>query len=243
MYICFTIIHHEITTTNHNNTYHNQEYMKDVKVIINKAKPFKNHHATMHATNGNNDDKKHLNVVILNKGSSNKDKYIDLLKITVHDESPDILILPESNLKVGENTLSVHFPDFTTESKYIDGLGYTRISMLIRKSVIYSRKPEMENPLISTIWIKVKTGKRSSVLIMGGYRQWTLPSILNFPNSNHPDNQLIRYNTIESQIRKALSTNSRTVIGWDSNLDTTEENDPMGRPDTKAMYELYMTMT
>ena len=132
MYICFTIIHHEITTTNHNNTNHNQEYMKVVKVIINKAKPFKNHHtgktkkathnATMHATNGNNDDKKHLNVVILNKGSSNIDKYLDLLKITVHDESPDILILPESNLKVGENTLSIHFPDFTKNLNISMGL-------------------------------------------------------------------------------------------------------------------------
>ena len=132
------------------------------------------------------------------------------------------MILPESNLKVGETTLDIHFPEFYIESKFIDGLGYARISMLIQKSLTYSRKPEMESPLISTIWISIKTRKRTHTLVRGGYRQWTLPTVLNFPNSNHPDNQLSRYNIIKGQIRKALRLNIKTVIGWDSNLDTIE---------------------
>ena len=79
-------------------------------------------------------------------------------------------------------------------------------------------------------------------MIMGGYRQWTIPAKLNIPNSNHPHKQMERLVLIQNQIINALNTGNQVLIGWDSNLDTLEANDPLGRDDTKAMYEDYVTL-
>ena len=200
-----------------------------------------NNNKEMHATNGNGNENNVVNIIMVNKGSSHIEKYLELIKNTIKDENPEIAILPESNLKEGEQTLNINFPEYNIESKFIPGLGYARITMMIKKSLTYSRMNELDDLYTSTIWIKVKTGKRDHLIIMGGYRQWTLPLRLGIPNSNHPSKQLERYNLIQKQINKALSTNCKVIVGWDSNLDTLESNDPLGRDDTRDMYEEYIS--
>ena len=253
LYICIIIIKQHQTYSNieppkHYNlnmiTYSHQIINIIICVNNNKHNEYlkKSHNKIMYTINGNISGKSNINIIMINKGSSNLAKYLDIIKITIHNENREIVILPESNLKENENTFEVHFPEFNVESKFIQGLGYARISMLIHKSVTYNRMKEIDDYYISTVWIKVKTGKRNSTIIMGGYRQWTIPSKLNVHNSNHPQNQFQRYTLIQNQIIKAINSGHKVILGWDSNLDTLESNDPLGREDTKEMYVEYMNM-
>ena len=146
LYICIIIIKQHQTYSNieppmHYNlnmiTYSHQIINIIICVNNNKHNEYlkKSHNKIMYTINGNISGKSNINIIMINKGSSNLAKYLDIIKITIHNENPEIVILPESNLKENENTFEVHFPEFNVVSQFIQGLGYARISMLNHKSV------------------------------------------------------------------------------------------------------------
>ena len=57
---------------------------------------------------------------------------------------------------------------------------FTRSILLINKKIAYKRRHDLEDPLISSIWLEVSIKKGNKILICTYYRQWSLPSELNF---------------------------------------------------------------
>ena len=76
-------------------------------------------------------------------------------------------------------------------------------------------------------------------MLMGGYRQWQLPSSLGQPGSDTPEKQMQRLNTTLDQWQNVIRGGHTCIAGWDSNLDMLENNDPLDRYDTREMLEQY----
>ena len=131
------------------------------------------------------------------------------------------MIIPESQIKINEVNLNVHFPNYHVENHIMGGLGYARISILIKNNIEYQRLKAWEDDLISTVWLKVKVGHNKYINVMGGYRQWQLPLELGLGHMGEPEDQYTRLKTIFKQISKAKSTKInvfwvgiQTLICW-----------------------------
>ena len=55
-----------------------------------------------------------------------------------------------------------------------DTVDISRNIILVNDRIPYTRRYDLENEYIATIWLEVKIGYNKSILIMGGYRQWRL---------------------------------------------------------------------
>ena len=115
----------------------------------------------------------------------------------------------------------------------------SRVSCIIKQGIQYERLTKFEDDDISTIWLKINLGKNKFVVIMAGYRQWTLPHTMGFPDSNNIDNQNARFDKIMNQIKNVRKNYRNAKICWDSNIDLLEGNDPCGRYDIKYMFDKY----
>ena len=50
--------------------------------------------------------------------------------------------------------------------------------------------------MTSTIWVKILIDRHKPLLIMGGYRQWTIPDYFNIIKSKNINKQMDRWLTI-----------------------------------------------
>ena len=115
-----------------------------------------------HALNGNKSQKgplANLKMLTFNKGSSWYPKHRDLILKTINDTSPSICCITESNFRPGEKNLHTDLNNYEVENKSLPGLGYARVTMLIKKGITYQRLKSLENDLLSTIWLKIKVSK------------------------------------------------------------------------------------
>ena len=93
-----------------------------------------------HAINGNKSQKgplTNLRMLTFNKGSSWYPKHRDLILKTVNDNNPAICCITESNFRPGEKNLKTDLNNYEIENKYLPGLGYARVSMLIKYGITY----------------------------------------------------------------------------------------------------------
>ena len=56
--------------------------------------------------------------------------------------------------------------------------GVSRSALLIKEGIKYTRRHNLEDNEISTIWIQINTNKKT-ILVATGYRQWQLNKKLN----------------------------------------------------------------
>ena len=134
-----------------------------------------------HTENGNSKEKKmkktnkNLYIIQVNKGHSNLPKHLELIKKLINDENPSVMIMPESQKRMDETLLQKAFENYNAEHKFRIGHDKTRISMFIKNTIEYERLPDIENPEDSNIWVKIKTGTKTGLVLMGGYREWRIP--------------------------------------------------------------------
>ena len=134
-----------------------------------------------HTENGNSKEKKKkktnkkLYIIQVNKGHSNLPKHLELIKKLINDENPSVMIMPESQIRMDEPLLQKAFENYNAEHKFRIGHDKTRISMFIKNTIEYERLPDIENPEDSNIWVKIKTGTKTGLVLMGGYREWRIP--------------------------------------------------------------------
>ena len=93
---------------------------------------------------------------------------MDLLKLTIQQKNPGILILPEANISRNEPNLHTHFEGYAIESKFFPGQDRARISVLIKENIEYERISQIEDDWISTLWIKIKISQNQSAGIVSG---------------------------------------------------------------------------
>ena len=83
----------------------------------------KQNNKKLHSKYGNKQNKpiKHLKLAELNKGSYFLPKYIELIKLTIKEKAPDVLVMPEANIR-DEDNLESYFPEYNDELKYLNNL-------------------------------------------------------------------------------------------------------------------------
>ena len=72
------------------------------------------------------------------------------------------------------------------------------------------------------IWIEVQL-ERSSMLVMEGYRQFTIPHKIRKKVTDKRENPEFRFNLMLEMIKKALKENKDTMIIMDTNIDTSKK--------------------
>ena len=180
-----------------------------------------------------------------NKSNSHFQNFKTKLEQILLKDSPDILALSEANIYTSKhlnylNKIEGYTIETNEMSKYI---GFSRNAILIKNDINYKRRHDLEHPIISTIWIQIKTSNKKCITFMGGYRQWKLPkaliNIINDPNhqiiinnvkldklqnaqqyKELVNSQLKRYNLILQQWNKALMERNHTIVLMDDNIDT-----------------------
>ena len=98
-------------------------------------------------------------------------------------------------------------------------LGMSRSIMMIKKNLHYKQRKDLEDHVTSTIWIEFEMQK-GSCLIMGGYRQWTLPVKMRRNVTMKQDNPEFRLKLILEKIVKAKKENKDIIVMMDTNVDT-----------------------
>ena len=96
----------------------------------------------------------------------------------------------------------------------------SRTGLMISNSITYKRRLDLEDEITSTIWIEITIPKSKPLLIMAGYRQWTLLKEMNMGRKDHHTEQLTRLNILLSKWKKALNENKDTIIMMDDNIDS-----------------------
>ena len=80
--------------------------------------------------------------------------------------------------------------------------------MFIKNGINYSKRHDLEHPIVCNIWIQIKTNKNKIITFMGGYRQWNLPkkliNIINNPSQQIIINQIISDSLPNAHLYKAL---------------------------------------
>ena len=83
-------------------------------------------------------------------------------------------MIHEANYKVGYDSNIV---GYDTENYILDSNNnIVHTIMLIRKGISYKRRYDLEEKLISTIWVQILISKKVSKLICVYYGQWSLPT-------------------------------------------------------------------
>ena len=199
----------------------------------------KNNNNKAHAANGNIKHKKTkcIEFMLMNKGNSLFHNKSDSIKHIIDDTIPHIAVINESNIVKDNISHQTEHPEYEFEHKFEANGNCTRTSMMLKKdSIDYERMHKLEDPNIATIWVKVKITPKKSILVIGGYRQWRLPSSANQPFSGKTNNQIGRFLKIKDQIRRARKINNNLVILMDSNIDL---HDSMDREDIRDLKVLY----
>ena len=118
--------------------------------------------------------------------------------------------------------------DFKVETKQDN----ERICVLVKKSISYKRRRDIETPNWPIIWIQVGTG-RNKILIGNVYREWQLRgSRKSLPHStNKVSHQLARFESFVDDWKKILETEDAEVhVLGDMNLDLLHWRQRGGKP-------------
>ena len=92
--------------------------------------------------------------------------------------------------------------------------------ILINVNIPYTRRHNLENEHIATIWIEIKLKSKKNILIMGGYCQWRLFKQLGIIDSNKTNSQIDRFNKIIEQWSIAIREGKDVIVVMDTNIDT-----------------------
>ena len=112
--------------------------------------------------NGNINNNKILKYMQFNKSNSHFQNYITKLNQILDKDKPDILALSEANIYTSEhldylNKIDGYKIETNLMSKYI---GFSRNAILIKNDINYTRRLDLEHPIICTIWIQIKNNSK-----------------------------------------------------------------------------------
>ena len=139
---------------------------------------------------------------------------IDFIK---HEHDPDIIGISESLLD-DFCVQQLKARDFKVEIKSDN----ERISVLVKKTISYKRRKDLETPGWPVIWIQVGTGK-NKLLIANLYREWQLRGgRKSQPNpTNKVSDQLARFQAFVEDWKRVIETEDCEIhVLGDMNLDT-----------------------
>ena len=159
----------------------------------------------MYTINGNKNKNNNIKLLHWNKGNALWKNKIFYINNAIKDEKPDIFNICEANLNINNIFLSKDHNDYKIETtKQAVKTGISRTVLLIKNTISYKRRLDLEDDITSSIWIEVKIPNNKAILIMGGYRQWTVPKFFNIIKSKAINKQMDRLLLLLSKWKMAL---------------------------------------
>ena len=118
------------------------------------------------------------------------------------------------------------FSDYNIETNLMyNDIGLSRNILMVRNSIPYNRRTDLEHNLISSIWIEISLKGGKKILLSGAYRQWRLPVELDPSKiSNKKQNQMERLDILLNQWTKACSEGKDVFVAIDDNIDCNISN-------------------
>ena len=136
-------------------------------------------------------DRNNFKFLHWNKGNSNFQNKLNDIYSTIQGFSPDIFSIVEANFNISSN---IKFKDYNLEYSKLHPLSNNaRTILLVKNNIPFTRRYDIESPLISSVWIEIAIIKSNRLLVCSYYCQWSLPSELNIPNSSSETSQISRY--------------------------------------------------
>jgi len=179
----------------------------------------KSRNKSMHSKVGNN--KFNLKMLHWNKANTTfRNKMDDIYEI-LDLFKPDIFSICESNYKFKEPH---KIRGYKIENSRLHIMSsFARNSLLIRDSLEFNRRHDLEDSMISSIWVEIILSNKKRVLVCSFYRQWKIPQELGVENSDRPNKQLDRFLTFAKQVDKATLENKDIIIMTDDNINTNDD--------------------
>ena len=199
-----------------------------------------------HSKNGNvqksrNSNCKKLKLLHINKGNSNFKNKITDIQIIINKYNPDIFTIAEANLDKNYTDYVAQFSDYNIElNKMFKIIGISRNAILIKKQIAYKRREDLEDDETCTIWIEILIKRFKKVLLMGGYRQWTLPNSIDPQNKvNKGPKQVCRLQKKIAKWQLALEENKDVIVLIDDNIDSDINSSHNKQYKIKNLYDLW----
>ena len=129
----------------------------------------------MHSTNGNVN---HYKIMQINSSNSDFKTKIPELTAMIHENKSDIIVISKANSETNDpermTLREKSFPNFNFEDKLVNGETKARCCIMINRDIKHEKLAKYEDPLNSSIAIRVKDGNSKWLYILGIYRQWKL---------------------------------------------------------------------
>ena len=110
-----------------------------------------------------------------NKERAHFHNSVHILEGVLDEYRPDIFSMCEANVITNKINYSDHFHNYKIETTKMSKItGCSRTAILIRDTIKYKRRYDLEDEITSNIWVEIETDKQS-FLLMSDYRQWHLP--------------------------------------------------------------------
>ena len=170
----------------------------------------------MKQTNGNG--KKAITIAHWNLGPAQWRNKINSIQAAVDMHSPDLLYISEANLYEVTPPYETLISGYTiTKPLTVNVHNLSRLVLLVRDGIDVTLETDLMDDQVTSIWVKLSRKGAGRILIGGVYREHRF---LHQPDdsSNHPGEQLRRWNIFLSQVERASTNTSCHVIG-DCNLD------------------------
>ena len=114
-------------------------------------------------------------------------------------EKPDIICISETNINNNDFDSINYFDEYKHELNLnTQQIGISRNSIMIRKTLNYIRRTELEDANVSDIVREFKSRGNKPILILGQYREWVKLKISNQPNSKSIKEQINRFKVTET---------------------------------------------
>ena len=166
----------------------------------------------MHSINGNKVKNKNIKLLHWNEGSALWKNKIFEINNAIKNEKPDIFNICEANINLNDNLFSNDYNDYKLETtKQASKTNISRSVLLIKNTISYKRRFDLEDILTSSIWIEIRIPNSKPLLIMGGYRQWTVPKFFNIIKSKAINKQMDRLLLLVNKWKIAL-IEKRTLL-------------------------------
>ena len=119
-----------------------------------------------------------LRFLHINKGNSSILTKIDILEHLVLSEEAQVVSIVESNVNLSKSDELKPMKGFNFEHKqlFINNIksSIARTTIAIKDNISYTRMHNLENDQNSIIWLRIKINPKKHVLVMSGYRQYTI---------------------------------------------------------------------
>ena len=161
-----------------------------------------------------------IKIIHWNLGAKRWENKRDEIELLLAEMKPELCYITEANLHKGLEDHETNIPDhYLVYPNTMNKLGYARIMLIVKNGVTVQKLDKLMSNNVSTIWVKLGTGKKTGIKVGGVYREFQyLGDHRDLTRQDIVKEQELRWNTIVHQWTQASSNSSTIVIG-DLNID------------------------